>query len=94
MTDLETQIITLIHENKHLSDELKKRYILAMFMMDSAKLAEYLRLIQNFSRRCSEVDTGLFILSADEQHKLKMDFDEVKRDILKKIQNKNNNKQK
>jgi hypothetical protein len=94
MTDIETQIITLINTNPHLSDDLKKRYILALFMMETPQQEEYLKLIQGFTRRCGEVDSGIFILRKDEQEKLRVSFDEIKRDILKKIQNKNNPNQK
>ena len=62
MTDLEKQIIELITTNRHLSEELKKRYILAMFLMESAKQDEYLRLLQSFTWRCKQTDRGIFIV--------------------------------
>lgn len=86
MTDLEKQAIDLIQNNRYLSEELKKRYTLSLFMMNSDQQKQYFMLLQGFSRRCSEVDRGLFILRADEAGELKTSFDEVKRDILKKMQ--------
>ena len=86
MTDLETQILGLIQGNRHLSEDLKKNYILALFLMDTGKHEEYLKLMQNFTRRCQEVEKGIFILKADEAADLRQDFDAIKKDILKKIQ--------
>ena len=90
MLDIEKQIIELIQNNTHLSDDLKKRYIMALFFMDSGKQVEYLRLLQNFTRKCHETETGLFILNEGEANRLRATFDDIKRDILKKIQNKKN----
>jgi hypothetical protein len=89
MQDLEKQIIELIQNNTHLSDDLKKRYIMALFLMDSSQYVNYMKLLQGFSQKCHEVEAGLFILNADEARRMQMTFEDVKRDILKKIQNKN-----
>ncbi len=60
--------------------------------MTDEKQKEFLKLVQGLDRRTKEADDGFFILRTDEAGKLKNDFDEVKRDILKKIQQKNNHK--
>ena len=85
MTDLEKQIIELITENRHLSEELKKRYILSMFLMESGKQQEYLRLLQAFTWRCKQMDRGIFIVKPSDMHRIMRTYDEVKKDILKKL---------
>jgi hypothetical protein len=90
MTDLEKQIIQLIQQNRHFSEELKKQYILAMFLMESAKQEEYLRLLQAFTRRCQEMDRGIFIVRPDEMKRVMRTYAQVKEDLIKKL-NINNN---
>lgn len=85
MTDLEQQIIDLIEGNKFLSDELKKKYILALFLMDRKEQAEYLQLVKAFDYRCGAIDRGMFILKPDEKQKLMRTLDEVKEDLLRKL---------
>lgn len=91
MTELEKQIIELIHKNKYLSEDLKKRYILSMFLMESDKQHEYLRLIQAFTRRCEEMNRGIFVVHPNEMKNVMRTYEEVKRDILKKINTNNPN---
>lgn len=89
MTDLEQQIIDLIEGNSHLSTDLKKRYILALFLMESKEQQEYLRLIQAFTYRCNAVERGVYIVRADEKDKVMKSLQEVKEDILNKINTNN-----
>jgi len=89
MTDLEQQIINLIENNYHLSDDLKKRYILALFLMETKEQEEYLRLIQAFTYRCNAVERGIFVVREDEKAKVMRTLDDVKKDILSKIQSNN-----
>ncbi len=89
MTDIEQKIIDLIENNAHLSTDLKKRYILALFLMESQEQAEYLKLIQAFTYRCNAVERGIYIVKADEKEKVMKSLDEVKEDILKKINSNN-----
>jgi len=89
MTDLEQQIINLIESNHHLSDDLKKRYILALFLMETKEQEEYLRLIQAFTYRCNAVERGIFVVRDDEKAKVMRTLDDVKKDILSKIQSNN-----
>lgn len=85
MTDLEKQIIQLITQNSHFSEELKKRYILAMFLMESEKQLEYLELIKNFDKKCKETNRGIFVVNPREMRKVMKTYEEVKKDLLKKI---------
>lgn len=85
MSDLETQIINLIEGNSHLSEELKKRYILALFLMESKEQQDYLKLIEAFTYRCNAVERGIYIVKADEKETLMKTLEDVKNDILKKI---------
>lgn len=89
MTDIEQQILALIENNHHLSDDLKKRYILALFLMDSREQQEYLKLIQAFTYRCNAVERGIFIVREDEKAKVMRTLDDVKKDIFNKIQSNN-----
>ena len=89
MTDLEQKIIDLIEGNSHLSTDLKKRYILALFLMETKEQEEYLKLIQAFTYRCNAVERGIYIVKADEKEKVMKSLDEVKEDILKKINSNN-----
>ena len=91
MTDLEKQIIQLITQNRHLSEELKKRYILSMFLMESDKQEEYLQLIKAFTRRCQEMDRGVFVVKPSEMSQIMKTYEEVKNDILKKLNTNNQN---
>lgn len=89
MTDIEIQIIDLIEGNAHLSMDLKKRYILALFLMGTDEQEEYLQLIQAFTYRCNAVERGIYIVNADEKEKVMKTLSDVKEDILKKIKSNN-----
>ena len=89
MTDTETQIIQLIENNPHLSSDLKKRYILALFLMETKEQEEYLNLIQAFSYRCNAAERGIFVVSDDEKNKIMRTLEDVKKDIIGKIQSNN-----
>jgi len=89
MTDIEQQILALIESNYHLSDDLKKRYILALFLMETKEQEEYLRLIQAFTYRCNAVERGIFVVRDDEKAKVMRTLDDVKKDIMSKIQSNN-----
>jgi CII-binding regulator of phage lambda lysogenization HflD len=89
MTDIERQIIDLIESNHHLSDDLKKRYILALFLMGTKEQEEYLRLVQAFTYRCNSVERGIFIVREDEKAKVMRTLEDVKKDIISKIQSNN-----
>ncbi|MFH0837771.1 MAG: hypothetical protein V1880_00710 [Patescibacteria group bacterium] len=89
MTDIEQKIINLIESNKHLSTDLKKRYILALFLMGTAEQEEYLKLIEAFTYRCNAVERGIYVVKADEKEKVMKTLSEVKEDILNKIKSNN-----
>ena len=89
MTDIEKQIIELIEGNPHLSTDLKKRYILALFLMEYKEQEEYLKLIQAFTYRCNAVERGIYIVKADEKEKIMKTLNDVKEDILNKIKSNN-----
>ncbi|MBN2087007.1 hypothetical protein JW758_01535 [Candidatus Peregrinibacteria bacterium] len=89
MTDIEKQIIDLIENNHHLSEDLKKRYILALFLMETGEQVEYLRLFQAFTYRCNAVERGIYIVRDDEKAKVMRTFEDVKKDILDKIHSNN-----
>lgn len=89
MTDIEKRIIELIENNHHLSNDLKKRYILALFLMGSEEQEEYLKLIEAFTYRCNAVERGVYVLREDEKEKVMKTLSEVKEDILKKIKSNN-----
>lgn len=89
MTDIEQKIIQLIEGNSHLSTDLKKRYILALFLMESKEQAEYLKLIQAFTYRCNAIERGIYIVKADEKEKVMKTLNDVKEDILNKIKSNN-----
>ena len=86
MTHLEEQIIHLVKNNSHLSDELKTRYILALFLMESSQQLEYLRLIEALDYRCKSAEKGIFIVKAEEKENVMKTLEDVKTDILNKIQ--------
>ncbi len=85
MTNIESKIITLINDNQYLSKELKAKYILSLFLMDREEQEEYLKLIEAFSYRCHAAERGIYILRPDEKEKIMRTLDEVKEDILSKI---------
>ena len=89
MTDLEQQIIDLIEGNSHLSTDLKARYILALFLMESYEQAEYMKLIEAFTYRCNAVERGIYIVKADEKDTVMKSLEQVKEDIMKKINSSN-----
>lgn len=90
MTTLEQQIIELIEKNNFLADDLKKRYILALFLMDTKHQEDYLELWQAFSSRCGRVEQGNFRLSAEEIKGVLRSVDEVKRELIQKIKSSSN----
>jgi len=85
MQELEQQILDLINNNPSLSEDLKKRYILALFLMNKESLPEYLNLMKAFNYRCGAIERGIYILREDEKTKMMKTIDEVKEDILEKI---------
>jgi hypothetical protein len=89
MTDIEKQIIDLIEGNSHLSTDLKKRYILALFLMGTEEQEEYLKLIEAFTYRCKAVERGIYVVKADEKDKVMKTLSDVKEDILNKIKSNN-----
>lgn len=86
MSEIEKQIIDMIESNPHLSEELQKRYILALFLMTTKEQEEYLRLIQAFTYRCNSAEKGIYVLRADEAQKVMRTLEDVKQDIINKIQ--------
>ena len=88
MTDIEQQIIDLIEGNNHLSEDLKKRYILALFLMEYKEQEEYMNLIQAFTYRCNAVERGIYIVKDDEKKEIMKTLNDVKEDILNKIKSK------
>lgn len=91
MTEIETQIIELVTNNAHFSEELKKRYILSMFLMEADKQEEYLELLKAFTKRCVEMDRGVFVVRPNEMQQVMRTYEEVKTDLFKKL-NINNQK--
>ena len=85
MTDLEKQIIQLITQCRHLSEELKKQYILAMFLMETDKQEEYLRLLQAFMSRCQQMDRGIFVVRPNEMKRVMKTYEQVKEDLIRKL---------
>ncbi len=85
MTELEQQIIDMIEGNAHLSDDLKKRYILSLFLMETPEQLEYKKLIEAFTYRCKSIERGIYIVKADEKAEVLRTLDQVKSDILSKI---------
>lgn len=85
MNSIEKLIIDLINANQYLSEELKKRYIVAMFLMEYDKQEQYLKLLQAFTKRCEEMSRGIFIVHPAEMGTLLRTYDQAKADILKKI---------
>ncbi|MBU1017636.1 hypothetical protein KKA33_01255 [Patescibacteria group bacterium] len=91
MTELEQRIIEIITQNRHLSEELKKRYILAMFLMETEKQREYLLLLEAFEKRCGEMDRGVFIVKPSEMKQILRTYEDAKKDILRKLNLNNQN---
>lgn len=89
MKYLEEKIINLIENNSHLSEDLKKRYILALFLMEEKEQIKYLKLFEAFNYRCNSVSRGIFVLKEEEKEKIMKTFEEVKEDILSKIHSNN-----
>ena len=89
MTDIEKQILQLIQQNNHFSEELKKQYILSMFLMESAKQEEYLRLLEAFTRRCQQMDRGIFVVRPSEMKRVLKTYEQVKEDLIKKLNTNN-----
>jgi predicted aldo/keto reductase-like oxidoreductase len=85
MNPIEKQIIDLINANRYFSEDLKKRYIVAMFLMEYEKQEEYLKLIQAFGKKCEEMDRGIFIVHPNEMGTMLRTYDQAKADILKKL---------
>jgi len=85
MTNLEQRIIDLIQGNSHLSQDLKQRYILALFLMEGKEQQEYLKLIEAFTYRCNAVERGIYIVKQEEKETVLKTLSDVKEDILKKI---------
>ena len=92
MTEIEKQIIQLVQQNKHFSGELKKQYILSMFLMEEKKQEEYLRLLQAFTHRCHEMDRGVFVVRPEESKRIMRTYEQVKEDLIKKLSTNNPNK--
>ena len=86
MTDLEKQILSLIQNNDHLSEDLKQKYILSLFLMTTEEQEEYLRLVQAFDYRCKSAEKGIYMLDAEDKEKIMKTLDEVKEDMIKKMQ--------
>lgn len=89
MTDIEKKIIKLIEDNSHLSTDLKKRYILALFLMGTEEQEEYLKLIEAFTYRCNAVERGIYVVTDEEKKKVMKTLSDVKEDILNKIKSNN-----
>jgi len=89
MTNLEEQIIQLILQSKHFSEELKKQYILAMFLMETEKQQEYLRLVETFIKRCEQLDRGIFVVRPEEMKRVMRTYEQVKEDLIKKLNTNN-----
>lgn len=85
MSTIEQKIIDLIKGNKYLSEELKTRYILALFLMESKEQEGYLKLIEAFNYRCHSIEKGMYVVKPEEKEKVMKTLEEVKEDILKKI---------
>jgi len=85
MTTIEQQIIDLIQGNTHLSEDLKNRYILSLFLMETKEQEEYLKLMKAFSYRCEAVERGIYVVTEEEKKEVMRSVDAVKEDILNKI---------
>lgn len=85
MTESEHQIVSLLESNPYISNELKKRYLFALFLMNDDEQKEYLEIIKAFDYRCKAVERGMYILSEDEKQGVLRSLEDVKEDILRKI---------
>lgn len=89
MTNIEQQIIALIEGNPFLTEDLKKRYILALFLMDGTHQEEYVELWKAFDNRCKSIQQGQFKLDAQDIKNVLRSVDEVKRELISKIKSSN-----
>ncbi len=89
MTDIEQKIIDMIEGNSHLSEELKQRYILCLFLMETAEQEQYMKIMEAFTYRCNAAERGVYIVTADEKDVVMKTLQEVKDDILRKINSNN-----
>ncbi len=89
MTTLEKLIIQTLTQCPHLSEELKKQYILAMFLMETEKQEEYLKLIHAFINRCNQMDRGIFVVRPSEMKRVMKTYAQVKEDLIKKLNSNN-----
>lgn len=85
MNSIEKQVLELVQNNKYLSEDLKKRYLVALFLMEYEKQEEYLKLLQAFTKRCEEMDRGIFVVHPAEMGTMLRTYDQAKTDILKKL---------
>ncbi len=85
MSTLENKIIELIKSNSNLSEELKTRYILALFLMETREQEEYLKLIEAFNYRCNAIERGVYIVKAEDKAAVMKTLEDVKNDMLNKI---------
>ena len=85
MNSIEKQVVELVQNNKFLSEDLKKRYLVALFLMEYEKQEEYLKLLQAFTKRCEEMDRGIFVVHPQETGKLLRTYEQAKEDILRKL---------
>jgi len=85
MTNAEQQIIALIEKNPYLAEDLKKRYILALFLMDTKQQEDYLELWKAFDSRCKNIAAGHFKLETTDVTNILRSVDEVKRELIQKI---------
>ncbi len=89
MTKSEQQIIALIEGNPYMAEDLKKRYILALFLMNGKAQKEYLELWQAFDNRCKSIQAGNFKLEASDVKNILRSVDEVKKELIAKIKSSN-----
>ena len=86
MTNAEQRIIEMIERNGFLSPDLKQRYILALFLMDSPAQEDYLKLWEAFDERCKKEASKPFILEKGDIDTILRSVDEVKKELIQKIQ--------
>ena len=72
-----------------IEDKLKKRYILALFLMNDEAQQDYLGLWTAFAGRCNTIERGEFTLKSDEAGRVLRTVDEVKKELILKIQSSN-----
>lgn len=93
MNKHEQRIIELIEKNPFLSDKLKKRYILALFLMSGDAQEKYLELWQVFDAKCADIKEKPLLLEHDDIETIFRTVDEVKKDLIKKIKTSDKQKQ-